>query len=177
MKKTFIVLLGIAGIIFLYCIRAVFHISPVTFPGSSSLTQEESVVLWIIDGDTLVVSGNGTEETVRLIGIDAPEQNKENDTKQCFFEESKEELRELTEGKSVSLESDETQEDRDVYGRLLRYVFLPDGTFVNRYMVERGLAKEYTYMGNPYMYQTDFIAAEIKAKEKKEGLWGACVSR
>ncbi|MHC4791110.1 MAG: thermonuclease family protein [Planctomycetota bacterium] len=34
------------------------------------------------------------------------------------------------------------------YGRLLGYVFLPDGTFVNAELVKKGYAKVYTYPPN-----------------------------
>ncbi|MFH1457112.1 MAG: hypothetical protein ABIF17_03280 [Patescibacteria group bacterium] len=34
---------------------------------------EDAYVLYVIDGDTIGVSINGTEQRVRLLGIDAPE--------------------------------------------------------------------------------------------------------
>ncbi|NYI99959.1 endonuclease YncB(thermonuclease family) [Nocardioides thalensis] len=73
--------------------------------------EREYLVVHIVDGDTLEL-GNG--ETVRLVGIDTPEVG------ECGFEESASRLRELVGGQAVTL--GESDEDRDQYDRLLRYV-------------------------------------------------------
>jgi hypothetical protein len=69
--------------------------------------------------------------------------------------------KELLVGKRVKLEQDPTQGSRDVYGRVLAYVWLEDGTFVNEVMIAGGFAQEYTYR-NPYRYQADFREAEAE---------------
>ena len=68
------------------------------------------------------------------------------------------------------LEPDATQADRDKYDRLLRYVFLPDGTHFNEQMIRAGFAFEYTYR-TPYQYRDEFKAAEREARAAKRGLW------
>jgi micrococcal nuclease len=72
--------------------------------------------------------------------------------------------------KQVRIEQDPTQDKRDQYGRLLAYVWLDDGTFVNQQMIEEGYAHEYTYR-NPYKYQSDFREAEQRARDDEVGLW------
>ena len=65
---------------------------------------------------------------------------------------------------------DPSQGTFDKYGRTLAYVFLPDETFFNEYMISEGYGHEYTY-NLPYKYQEEFKVAEKKAREEKKGLW------
>lgn len=134
------------------------------------------IVRTVWDGDTIDVDIGGQIKRVRLIGIDAPEFAKEGKEEECFASESTAYMKNLTEGKSVRLEADPTQEDQDIYGRLLRYVFLQDGTNVNTAMVEYGYAKEYTYKGNAYTLQQQFRSSEKSAAYYGRGMWadGAC---
>ena len=128
-------------------------------------------VVSVTDGDTLKVDINGTTETLRLIGIDTPETVDPRKPVQCFGEEASRKAKETLTGKKVSLEADPTQGERDKYQRLLRYVYLEDGTSFNRWMINEGYAHEYTYQSNPYKYQTEFKDAEKSARENKRGLW------
>ena len=130
-------------------------------------------VIRVIDGDTLVLQVGDSEERVRLIGIDTPETLDPRKPVQCFGKEASGRAKEMLEGKNVLIKSDATQMDRDKYGRLLRYVFLEDGTSFNKYMIENGFAHEYTYTV-PYEYQTEFKNAEKVARSEKRGMWGEC---
>jgi endonuclease YncB( thermonuclease family) len=69
------------------------------------------LVIRIVDGDTLEL-GNG--ETVRLVGIDTPEIG------ECGYDAASVALARLVAGRQVRL--GRSDEDRDAYGRLLRYV-------------------------------------------------------
>ena len=71
----------------------------------------------------------------------------------------------------MKLESDSTQGDKDKYSRLLRYIFLEDGTNFNKMMISDGYAFEYTYQSNPYKYRDEFILAQKEARENQRGLW------
>ncbi|MBI5071988.1 thermonuclease family protein [Candidatus Falkowbacteria bacterium] len=124
----------------------------------------------VVDGDTVKVNIDGTVETLRLIGIDTPETVDPRKPVQCFGVEASNKAKELLTGAKVRLEADPTQGESDVYGRLLRYVFLDDGTNFNKLMIEQGYAFEYTY-NTPYKYQTEFKQAETYARENKLGLW------
>jgi len=69
------------------------------------------VVTRVVDGDTLEL-GNG--EHVRVVGIDTPEEG------QCGYEAATAHMERLVLGERVRLTI--SDEDRDGYGRLLRYV-------------------------------------------------------
>lgn len=128
-------------------------------------------VVSVTDGDTLTVEFNGSNERVRLIGINAPEAG------ECFAAEATAALRSLTVGTTVRLVVDTT--NRDDFGRLLRYVFVEDGArgtvFVNEVLVNGGFA-----IANRYAPDTaradDLEAAQAIAQDEERGLWssGAC---
>ncbi len=134
--------------------------------------EELYTVTQIIDGDTITVSKNGTEEKVRLLGIDTPEVDASRGPVECFGKEASEKTTSLLAGQAVTLETDPTQTVRDKYERLLAYVYTSDGTFINKILVDGGFAREYTY-DNPYTYQADFKASEKIARTKERGLWSA----
>lgn len=131
----------------------------------------------VIDGDTIQVIIDNKKETLRLIGIDTPETVDPRKPVQCFGKEASAKAKSLLSGKSVRLESDPTQGERDKYQRLLRYVFLEDGTNFNKLMISEGYAHEYTY-NMPYKYQSEFKQAQKEAEENKRGLWAddACLT-
>lgn len=131
---------------------------------------ETAKVIRVVDGDTIEVSLNSKKETIRLIGIDAPEIVDPRRNIECFGKEASEKAKDILNGKTIKLESDPTQGERDKYQRLLRYVFLHDLNF-NKFMIGSGYAHEYTYHSNPYKYQTEFEGAEKQARENKIGLW------
>lgn len=137
-------------------------------------TKETAKVVRVVDGDTIEVSSNNKKETVRLIGIDAPETVDSREAVECFGKEASNKAKEVLTGKTVTLESDPTQGDQDKYGRLLRYVFLDNINF-NKLMISEGFAHEYTYRSNPYKYQLEFIEAQKSARESKAGLWADVV--
>lgn len=125
----------------------------------------------VTDGDTLKIDINGKTETLRLIGIDTPETVDPRKPVECFGKEAADYIKGITTGKKVRLEQDSTQSNKDKYNRLLRYVYLEDGTSVNRQMIEGGYAFEYTYDSNPYKYQAEYKASQIAAREGARGLW------
>ncbi len=128
------------------------------------------IVSSVIDGDTIQVIIDGKKETLRLIGIDTPETVDPRKPVQCFGKEASAKAKSLLSGKSVRLEADPTQGERDKYQRLLRYVFLEDGTNFNKLMISEGYAHEYTY-NTPYKYQSEFKQAQKEAETNKVGLW------
>ena len=99
-------------------------------------TKELAFVVKVIDGDTVKLA-NG--EKVRLIGVNAPERG------HAYYKKARERLSSLIEGKGVALERD--AENRDQYGRLLRYIFL-NGENMNIKMVREGLASAYIIQPN-----------------------------
>ncbi len=67
------------------------------------------------------------------------------------------------------LEFDVQQLDR--YKRLLAYVYLEDGTFVNAWLVQHGYAAVMTVPPN-VKYQELFLRLQREAREGSRGLWG-----
>ena len=133
-------------------------------------TQTYYEVTKVVDGDTLHVAINGVDEKVRLIGINTPETVDPRRPVQCFGKEASVRMKELAQGKLVRLESDPTQDTRDVYGRILSYVYLEDGEMLNRKMIAEGYAYEYTYL-IPYTYQKEFKGLQNLARTSEYGLW------
>ncbi len=130
------------------------------------------VVRSVVDGDTIIVRLDDTDETIRLIGIDTPETKDPRKGVQCFGYAASTYTRDLLRYRFVRLESDESQGDRDVFGRLLRTVILEDGTSLNERLVSDGYA--FAYEKYPSKSLSYFLRLEERAKEKKLGLWGAC---
>lgn len=124
----------------------------------------------VIDGDTFAIFNiYGSEEKIRLIGVNAPEsRNSGKKKKEAFGEESKKYLTELLKNKRVKLEFDVQRIDK--YGRTLAYVYLENGIFLNEYLVKSGYCQVATFPPN-VKYQDLFIEAERFARSNKKGLW------
>lgn len=150
-------------------------VSVVLSPIENELGNEWYPVIKVVDGDTLAIMMDGKSATVRLIGLDTPETVDPRKPVQCFGKEASEKAKQILAGISVRIETDPSQGEYDKYGRLLAYVFLPDGTNFNEDIIAEGYGHEYTY-NLPYKYQVQFKAAEQNAREEKKGLWadGAC---
>ena len=133
-----------------------------------------SRVVRVVDGDTIVVEIDGVQEKIRLIGVDTPEVVDPRKPVQCFGKEASLFTKNNLDGTIVRLDQDLSQGDRDKYGRLLRYVFLVDGSLFNKMLIAEGYAHEYTYR-IPYRYQKDFKLAEKTARETQKGLWSPSV--
>ena len=129
-----------------------------------------SPVLRVIDGDTIVVLFEGVTTTVRLLGVDTPETVDPHKSMQCFGPEASAEVKQLLDGTSVQLEADPSQGHLDWYGRTLAYVYLPDGTLLDEFLIAQGYGREYTYH-SAYKYQARFKAAQENAKREQRGLW------
>ena len=96
-------------------------------------------VVWVSDGDTIICKIDGKEETVRLIGIDAPESVHHNPAFNTDEgKASSEYLKNLLTGRTVGLEFD--QEKVDKYGRTLAYVWYR-GELINKKILEEGHAR------------------------------------
>ena len=145
--------------------------------GNSGQAQDsaESRVIRVIDGDTIQANMQGKVETIRLIGINTPETVDPRKPVECFGREASAKTKELIEGKTVKIETDPTQDTHDKYSRLLAYIFLEDGTNINKKLIEEGYAYEYTYERS-YKFQTEFKTAQHDAEQQKKGLWapGVC---
>jgi len=140
-------------------------------------------VVKVYDGDTFRCRlENGEEVKVRLIGIDTPE-SRRNRKAYRDAERSGRSVEEIVRlgrkasaftrrlippGTTVYLETDVQVHDR--YGRLLAYVYLPDGRMLNEVLLEEGYATVYTIPPN-VRYAERFVEIQRKAREEGKGLW------
>jgi micrococcal nuclease len=139
---------------------------PAAGPGAARVTR-------VVDGDTVRVSLAGTEEPVRLIGIDTPETHGAGGLRECFGAEATRRMADLLPpGTPVRLVRD--VEARDRYDRLLAYVYRStDDLFVNLAMAREGYATTLTYPPN-VAHADEFVAAVRAARNDGRGLWSRC---
>ncbi|MDO8525966.1 MAG: thermonuclease family protein [Candidatus Omnitrophota bacterium] len=147
--------------------------------GRSVAAKSDGVVVSrVIDGDTIKLSDG---RRVRLLGIDSPElhyseklvrdshrTHKDMKEIQAMGQRAAGFTKRLCEGKPVRIESDIRKLDK--YGRLLAYIYLPDGTFVNAKVLEEGYAQVMTIPPN-VKYAEYFLKLQREAKENRKGLW------
>ncbi len=125
-----------------------------------------------VDGDTIAVNMHGHSEKVRFIGVDTPETHKPNTPVQCYGPAAAAFTKQTIGKHRVRLVSDPLSTNRDRYNRLLRYVYLPDGTDVNEALVRTGHGFYYPYF--PFSRAQQFAADEHIAISQHRGLWGVC---
>jgi len=166
-----------------FCFPLIILLSLSFFLFSSPLAADFYTVKRVIDGDTLLLA-NG--ERVRLIGVDTPEVHVSNKlyrdaersrrdikTIRRLGRRASAFVRKLVQGKRVRLEYDQANAaigHRDRYRRILAYVYLEDGTFLNAEIIRQGYGVAYTRY--PFKYAAEFRRYEREAREKGRGLWG-----
>ncbi len=132
----------------------------------------------VVDGDTLKLSGG---QKVRLIGVDTPElhysdkllrdakrSGKDVKAIQALGAKASDFTKNLCLKKRVRLEYDVVKHDK--YGRLLSYVYLEDGTFVNAKILEEGFGQVMTIPPN-VKHADHFKRLEQGARSARKGLW------
>lgn len=125
---------------------------------------QTATVVDVVDGDTIDVDLDGEVHRLRYIGVDTPERG------EPFYDEAAEANGNLVLGHEVILVRDVSETDR--FGRLLRYVYLADGTFVNGELVARGFAVAATFP--PDVAQQALLSRlQRQARERGAGLWAA----
>ena len=172
------VLLSIPAAVYVGCHGQGQNQGVVQIPFGRGYNYEDILVQRCVDGDTLKLE-NG--ERVRLIGMDTPEMHeseklyrdsrksgKDIETIKALGRRAAAVTKGLVEGKRVRLEFD--VERKDKYGRLLAYVYLKDGTFVNAEIVKEGYASLLTYPPN-VRYVEIFKKLYQEARDERRGLW------
>ncbi len=150
----------------------------------------------VFDGDTVRVSAGASVmtpdgqrlagESIRFVGINAPEIAHAPDPAECFGDSAAAVARELLQGRVVTLSYDITAgcptpvprnravdcHVRDDFNRLLAYVTLSDGTVVNEKFVRDGVAC--SFRSFPHRDTALYNAAEDEAARAGRGLWRDC---
>lgn len=123
---------------------------------------ERNRVVKVVDGDSFETKD---KRRIRLLGIDAPEKGR------CLAEKAQSRLKELIFNKRVRL----TDIVTDDYGRILANVFvnellvssalLPNHLFVNKILLEEGLAR-FVYVSSLYYEELKSVANNAKLEKK-----------
>jgi micrococcal nuclease len=136
---------------------------------ASAANADSGTVVRVIDGDTLVVSINNGDHTIRLLNIDTPETKDPAQPVECLGPQATEYLEGLLpKGTQVRLEFDAKRHDK--YGRTLAGVFAPDGSLVNANIAREGLGIPVQFDGN-IKFLPPVEAAYAEARAAKSGLF------
>ena len=129
-----------------------------------------SVVLRVVDGDTLIIMWEEQPTRLRLIGIYAPESYSHHD-ESIRTHEGESVSRVVThwlEDKKIYLQFD--VDPYDPYERLLAYVWLDAHTMVNEVLVREGLVWQHRYPPNTH-FDDYFKSLQKMAKSEARGIW------
>jgi endonuclease YncB( thermonuclease family) len=129
-------------------------------------------VVKVVDGDTIDIDiPDGTRETtrIRLLGIDAPETHSAQLGEMYFAAEAAEFVKELSLGKDVTVYLDSPNPTRGKYGRLLAYVKLPDGRFLNEVLLSEGYV--YADLRFEHSLFNKYTQLQASARSLNKGLW------
>ena len=129
-------------------------------------------VVRVVDGDTLHLGTpdlGGDSTKVRLLGVDAPEMGTNRSERMYFAAEATAFAKRLALGKEVRVYLDERAGSRDRYQRLLAYIELPDGKFLNEELLSEGYA--YADGRFKHSYYQKYLQLEAGARSLGKGLW------
>jgi micrococcal nuclease len=130
------------------------------------------VVVHVVDGDTLDVDardGQYRHTRIRLLGIDAPEAHSEELGIMYFGPQATEFVQKKILHKQVTIYLDETDRTRGRYGRLLAYVQLPGGAYLNELLITEGFA--YADLRFRHSFYNKYKQLQSVARAQKRGLW------
>ncbi len=128
-------------------------------------------VVHVVDGDTLDIDlpdGNRSHTRIRLWGVDTPETVRPEHPVEYFGPEASAFTKTATRGQQVRLELS-PHSTRDKYNRLLAYVYLPDGTLLNRKLIDDGYGYADPRFDHPR--KREFLQHQTTARRTKKGLW------
>jgi endonuclease YncB( thermonuclease family) len=114
-------------------------------------------VVGVTDGDTIKVLHVNQAETVRLVGVDAPEK------RQPYGDRARRFTADLAFDRTVTV----VTSGRDRNGRLLGEVVLPDGRSLNQELVRAG----YAWWFRKYSRDVTLARLEEEARQGRRGLW------
>ncbi len=129
-------------------------------------------VINVVDGDTIdidIPENRYNHTRIRLLGIDTPETKHPDKGVMYFGPESAEFTTKLTLGKPVAVYLDKGNNTRGKYGRLLAYVQLPDGRFLNEVLISEGFA--YADLRFHHSFYNKYKQLQASARSLKKGLW------
>jgi micrococcal nuclease len=147
---------------------AVVGVSGAERAAAPSELPARAVVREVKDGDTLVVESGGRALTVRLIGIDTPEERHPEAEPQYLAAEAHAELTRLLGGRTVTLLADPKAGD-DRYGRALAFAETPDGRDAGAELIAAGLAR--VLERYDHSRKSRYRELETAARAAGRGIW------
>jgi micrococcal nuclease len=154
---------------------AVPSVAPMTAAPTSTGSHLVGTVVEVVDGDTIRVELPTGVDTIRIIGIDTPEVVAPDRPESCFGKEATAFATEALQGKTVTLEIDPTQDERDRFDRLLAHVYVGDELYATE-AIENGYGIHYVYEV-PSTHAAQLDAAANTARDASVGIWAACEGR
>lgn len=138
-------------------------------------SSQHAILVRDVDGDTIKVRlADGTEHSVRLIGIDTPETHKPGVAVECGGPQASASAAAwASPGDAVTLTYDPTQDRVDRYGRLLAYVSAHHRS-LQLVQLRAGWAEVYVYAHHDFQRVESFRAAMDVAKRADRGVWRTC---
>lgn len=133
-------------------------------------------VTHVVDGDTLDINisdGRYKHTRIRLWGVDTPETKKPNFPVMYFGPEASNFATKSALDKNVIVYLDE-KHTRDKYNRLLAYIQLPDGRYLNELLLSEGFA--YADLRFKHNFYNKYVQLEASARSNKKGLWAGVTS-
>ena len=140
-------------------------------PPSGLVAGEQAKVADVIDGDTVVLDRrvDGAIE-VRLVGLQAPKLplGRAGFRAWPLADEAKAAVQSLVQGRAVTLYYGGARMDR--HGRRLAYLVRDDGLWLQGAMLERGMARVYSFADNRGAV-AEMLALEAAARMARRGIW------
>lgn len=164
-----------------FLLAALFFLAGCEKQGGRAFREEQQYparISAVVDGDTvkitfldLIPDGCRKNETVRLIGVNTPELNLYKDAPPEYFAQEAYQYTNRYYHDEVFIELDELTGLRDTYSRLLAYIWLCNGTMLNKNLIEDGAGRYYGIFTFDRTYMNEFILAETAARSGRRGMW------
>ena len=132
----------------------------------------------VVDGDTAVITVDGQERRVRLLGVDTPETVHPNKPVQFYGKEASNFTKQNLTGQRVWLEYDKNPQDR--YSRHLAYVWTAKPSTINTDTMRRDMFNARLLLGGygkvliikpNTRYAKEFAEFESEARSSRRGVW------
>lgn len=134
--------------------------------------QENFKVTYVVDGDTLDIDHPDVEfddTRVRLLGVDTPETKHTKRGMMYFGKQAFEFTEKAALGQTITIYLDSASPTRDRYGRLLAYVQLENGEFLNEELVKEGMG--YADLRFRHSLYNKYVHLMKIARTNRKGLW------
>lgn len=131
--------------------------------------RELAEVIRVVDGDTIIINYNGKEETVRFLLVDTPEVVHPEMGEMPYGQEASDYVKEMLKSGQVQIEFED--DERDIYGRLLAYVYDEEGNSVQEGLLEKGFARVEDYFNPTAREVANYKAIQDTASTNQEGIW------